>query len=600
MKNVSKFLLFYTLNHAVYFKIKMNYKKIFPILDWLPNYKKEFFKNDLGAGLAVGIMLIPQGIAYAMIAGLPPIYGLYTAMIPQMVYAIFGTSRQLSVGPVAMDSLIVASGVATLAEIGTEHFIEFAILLAFMMGVLQVLFGIFKLGFLVNFLSRPVISGFTSAAALIIALSQLKHLMGVDIQRNNKIHGLVLDALEHLKDINLITLAIGIISILILVFFKQFSKKIPAALVVVVLGIVIVKFFNLDQIGVKIVGDIPSGLPNFIVPSFEKQTLINLFPIALTLSFIGFLEAISVAKAIELKHNDYKVIPNQELIALGMGNIVGSFFQTYPATGGFSRTAVNNQAGAKTPMAAIISGTVVGLTLLFFTPLFYYLPEAVLAAIIIVAVFGLLDFSVPKQLLKYSKRELVILNVTLLITATVGIKEGIFVGVILSLGMLIYTTTKPHIAILGRIPDTHFYRNIKRFEGLLITSEEILIVRFDAQLFFANVQYFKDKLETSVAGKGKKLKLIIIDGESINSIDSSGVYMLNEVITKYRSMNIDITFTGMKGPVRDVLEKSGIIEKIGYQNCFLSIQEAVDAFEEGKKSKETGIKFSDYIKQTNS
>jgi sulfate permease, SulP family len=578
----------------------MNYKKIFPILDWLPNYKKEFFKNDLGAGLAVGIMLIPQGIAYAMIAGLPPIYGLYTAMIPQMVYAIFGTSRQLAVGPVAMDSLIVASGVATLAEIGTEHFIEFAILLAFMMGVLQILFGIFKLGFLVNFLSRPVISGFTSAAALIIALSQLKHLFGIDIQRNNQIHSLVYEALQNIKDTNLITLAIGVVSILILVFFKQFSKKIPAALVVVVLGILLVKFFNLDQIGVKIVGDIPSGLPDFIVPSFEKQTLIDLFPIALTLSFIGFLEAISVAKAVELKHNDYKVVPNQELIALGMGNIVGSFFQTYPATGGFSRTAVNNQAGARTPMAAIISGSVVGLTLLFFTHVFYYLPEAVLAAIIVVAVFGLLDFKVPKQLLEYSKRELVILNSTLLITATVGIKEGIFVGVILSLGMLIYTTTKPHIAILGRIPETHFYRNIKRFEGLLITSEEMLIVRFDAQLFFANVQYFKDKLETSVAGKGKKLKLIIIDGESINSIDSSGVYMLNDVITKYRRLNIDIAFTGMKGPVRDVLEKSGIIKKIGYQNCFLSIQEAVDAFEEGKKNKETGIKFSDYIKQTNS
>ncbi|MFZ2282234.1 MAG: solute carrier family 26 protein [Lutibacter sp.] len=578
----------------------MNIKKYVPILDWLPNYKMEFFKNDLGAGLAVGIMLIPQGIAYAMIAGLPPIYGLYTAMIPQMVYAVFGTSRQLAVGPVAMDSLIVASGVATLAQIGTEHFIEFAILLAFMVGVLQVLFGIFKLGFLVNFLSRPVISGFTSAAALIIALSQLKHLLGIDIQQNNKIYSLLFEAIQHLKDTNLITLSIGIVSILILVFFKQVSKKIPAALVVVVLGILVVKIFNLDQIGVKIVGDIPSGLPNFVVPSFEKQTLIDLFPIALTLSFIAFLEAISVAKAVELKHNDYKVIPNQELIALGLGNIVGSFFQTYPATGGFSRTAVNNQTGAKTPMAAIISGSVIGLTLLFFTPVFYYLPEAVLAAIIVVAVFGLLDFKVPKQLLKYSKRELVILNLTLLITATVGIKEGIFVGVILSLGMLIYTTAKPHIAILGRIPDTHFYRNIKRFEGLLITSEEILIVRFDAQLFFANVQYFKDKLESSVAGKGKKLKLIIIDGESINSIDSSGVYMLNDVITKYRSMHIDIAFTGMKGPVRDVLEKSGIIKKIGYQNCFLSIQEAVDAFEEGKKNKETGIKFSDYIKQTNS
>ena len=577
----------------------MNIKKFIPILEWLPNYKREFFKNDLGAGLAVGIMLIPQGIAYAMIAGLPPIYGLYTAMIPQIIYAIFGTSRQLAVGPVAMDSLIVASGVATLAEIGTEHFIEFAILLAFMMGVLQVLFGIFKLGFLVNFLSRPVISGFTSAAALIIALSQLKHLLGFNIQQS-KIHSILYEAFIHLRDTNLITLAIGIISIAVLVFFKQFSKKIPAALVVVVFGILVVKIFNLEQIGVKIVGDIPEGLPKFIIPAFEMKTIIDLFPIALTLSFIAFLEAISVAKAIELKHNDYKVIPNQELIALGMGNIVGSFFQTYPATGGFSRTAVNNQTGAKTPLAAIISALVVGLTLLFFTPVFYYLPEAVLGAIIIVAVFGLLDFTVPKQLLKYSKRELVILNITLLITATVGIKEGVFIGVVLSLGMLIYTSAKPHIAILGRIPDTHFYRNIKRFEGLLITSEEILIVRFDAQLFFANVQYFKDKLEDSVIEKGNKLKLIIIDGESINSIDSSGVYMLSDVIAKYKSMNIDIVFTGMKGPVRDVLEKSGIMKKISYQNCFLSIQEAVNAFEEGEKNKEAGRKYFDYLKQTNS
>lgn len=391
----------------------MNIKKFIPILDWLPNYKREFFKNDLGAGLAVGIMLIPQGIAYAMIAGLPPIYGLYTAMIPQIVYAIFGTSRQLSVGPAAMDSLIVASGVATLAEIGTEHFIEFAILLAFMVGVLQILFGFFKLGFLVNFLSRPVISGFTSAAALIIALSQLKHLLGFNIQQH-KIHSILFEVFKHLKETNLITLVIGLISILILIFFKWYSKKIPAALIVVVLGILVVKIFNLEQIGVKIVGEIPEGLPNFIVPKFEKKTLIDLFPIALTLSFIAFLEAMSIAKAVELKHNDYKVIPNQELIALGMGNIVGSFFQTYPATGGFSRTAVNDQTGAKTPLAAIISGIVVGLTLLFFTRVFYYLPEAVLGAIIVVAVFGLLDFTVPKQLLKYSKRELVILNITLI------------------------------------------------------------------------------------------------------------------------------------------------------------------------------------------
>lgn len=577
----------------------MNLKKYLPILDWLPNYKKDWLKGDIGAGITVGIMLIPQGIAYAMIAGLPPIYGLYTAMIPQIVYAIFGTSRQLAVGPVAMDSLIVASGVATLAQIGTENFIEFAILLAFMMGFLQVVFGFFKLGFLVNFLSRPVISGFTSAAALIIGLNQLKHILGVQITRDNRIHTLIFDAFQQLKEINWLTFAIGIASILILVFLKRLTAKIPAALVVVVLGIVLVRVFHLEQFGVQILGEIPKGLPEFIIPKFEKNTLIELFPIALTLSFIAFLEAISVAKAIEVKHTDYKVSPNQELIAIGLGNMVGSFFQTYPATGGLSRTAVNNQTGAKTPLAAIVSGLIVGVTLLFLTPVFFYLPKAVLGAIIIVAVYGLLDFSMPKELLSYSKRELIILNTTLIVTATVGIKEGIFIGIILSMAMLIYRSTKPHFAVLGQVKDTHFYRNVSRFEGLLNTTDDVLIVRFDAQLYFANVSFFKDKLEEFVAEKGAKLKLIIIDGESINSIDSSGIFMLKEIINKYKSMGIEIAFTGMKGPVRDILDKSEIIKKIDYSNCFMSIQEAVDVFEDKKKNKEIEVKYFEYIKQTN-
>jgi SulP family sulfate permease len=577
----------------------MNFKKYIPILDWLPNYKKVWLKGDLGAGLTVGIMLIPQGIAYAMIAGLPPIYGLYTAMIPQIVYAIFGTSRQLSVGPVAMDSLIVASGVTTLAQIGTENFIEFAILLAFMMGFLQVVFGFFKLGFLVNFLSRPVISGFTSAAALIIGLNQLKHLLGIQIIRDNRIHTLVIDAFQQIKEINWLTFAIGAASILILVFLKRLTTKIPAALVVVVLGIVLVRVFHLEQFGVQILGEIPKGLPEFTIPKFEKHTLMELFPIALTLSFIAFLEAISVAKAIEIKHTDYKVRPNQELIAIGFGNIVGSFFQTYPATGGLSRTAVNNQTGAKTPLAAIVSGLIVGVTLLFLTPVFFYLPKAVLGAIIVVAVYGLLDFSMPKELLTYSKRELVILNITLIVTATVGIKEGILTGIILSLAMLIYRSTKPHFAVLGQVKGTHFYRNVNRFEGLLKTSEDILIVRFDAQLYFANVSFFKDKLEDFVTEKGTKLKLIIIDGESINSIDSSGVFMLKELIDKYKNLGIDIAFSGMKGPVRDILDKSGVIKNKDYSSCFMSIQEAVDVFEDRKKNKEIEVKYFEYIKQTN-
>jgi len=576
----------------------MSLKSIFPIIEWFSNYQKEWLKGDISAGVTVGIMLIPQGIAYAMIAGLPPIYGLYTAMIPQIVYAIFGTSRQLAVGPVAMDSLIVASGVAALAKIGTDNFIEFAILLALMMGVLQLLFGIFKLGFLVNFLSKPVISGFTSAASLIIGLNQLKHLTGMNISRNNKLQNIVVEAVQHLQEIHWLTFLIGVLSIGILILFKKYLKKIPAALVVVVLSILAVKLFHLEQYGVKIVGKIPEGLPHFRVPHFDKKILIDLFPIALTLSFIAFLEAISVAKAVEIKHNDYKIVPNQELIALGMSNIIGSFFQTYPATGGFSRTAVNDQAAAKTPLAAIISALVVALTLLFLTPVFYYLPKAVLAAIIMVAVFGLLDFNVPKQLLKYSKRDLVILNITLLVTATIGIKEGILTGVVLSLGMLIYKSARPHIAILGRVPETHFYRNRKRFKDVII-DENILIIRFDAQLHFANTTYFKDKLQEYAKYKGEKLKLLIIDGESLNSLDSSAVYALDEVIDFFNKKNVEIAFTGLKGPVRDTISKSKLIDKIGIDHCFMSIQEAVDCYENVCNETESGKKFNKFIEQSN-
>ena len=573
----------------------MNLNRILPILDWLPNYKKEWLKGDLTAGLTVGIMLIPQGIAYALIAGLPPIYGLYTAMIPQVVYAIFGTSRQLAVGPVAMDSLIVAAGVATLAEVGSNHFIEFAILLAFIMGLLQILFGVFRLGFIVNFLSKPVISGFTSAAALIIGFSQLNNLLGIQLERNNKLQYLLIDAYHHLYEIHWLTFAIGVISIASIILIKKYLKKIPAALLVVVLSILIVKIFQLDQQGVSIIGEIPKGLPEFRVPSFDKKIILDLFPIALTLSFIAFLEAISVAKAIEPKHPEYKVNPNQELIALGMGNFIGSFFQTYPATGGFSRTAVNEQSDAKTPLSALVSAAIIALTLLFLTPLFYYLPKTVLAAIIMVAVFGLLDFKIPKQILKFSKRDLVILNVTLIVTATVGIKEGIFVGVVLSVIMLTYKSTKPHIAVLGKVPNTHFYRNRKRFKEVEI-HDEILIIRFDAQLHFANTTYFKDKLQEYSTYKGTQLKLLIIDGESINSLDSSAIYALIEILDYFNTKKVTIAFTGLKGPVRDKMIKSGFMAKANEDLFFMSIQEAVDWYHTGFQEE----KFQKYLKQENS
>ncbi|WP_456464185.1 SulP family inorganic anion transporter [Lutibacter sp.] len=573
----------------------MKYANFFPFLNWLPSYKKSWLKGDFSAGLTVGIMLIPQGIAYAMIAGLPPIYGLYTAMIPQFIYAFFGTSRQLAVGPVAMDSLIVASGVGAIAVVGSEHFITLAILLALLMGIMQLAFGVFRLGFLVNFLSKPVISGFTSAAALIIGLNQLKHVFGVNMQRNNQLQYIILDAFSQIKFINWLTFAIGIGSILLLIIFKKYAKKLPGALIVVVLGILVVKFFNLNDYGVKIVGEIPKGLPAFKMQHLDIETLKELAPIALTLALIAFMEAISVAKAIESKHNNYKVNANKELIALGLGNIVGSFFQTYPSTGGFSRTAINNQAGANTPLAAIFSALIVALTLLFLTPLFYYLPKAVLGAIIMVAVFGLLDFSVPKQLWRYTKRDLLILNITLIVTVTIGIKEGIITGVILSLVMLIYKSTKPHVAILGNVPNTYLYRNIKRFNDL-IDLKDVLIIRFDAQLHFANTTYFKDTIYSEAQKKGDDLKVIIIDGESLNNLDSSGVYALEEILKYFKEKEIDIYFTGLKGPVRDTIYKSNIIQNIGQEHCFMSIQEAIDHY----KNKTVNVNIKMYTNQRNS
>jgi SulP family sulfate permease len=577
----------------------MNFKNILPVLGWLPNYKKAWLKGDLGAGLTVGVMLIPQGIAYAMIAGLPPIYGLYTAMIPQIVYAIFGTSRQLSVGPVAMDSLIVASGVGAIAAVGSEYFIFLAILLALIMGAIQVLFGIFRMGFLVNFLSKPVISGFTSAAALIIALNQLKYLFGVNMPRSNQLQVILYEAFKQINNINWPSFVIGSIGIVLIVFLKKKYKKIPGSLVAVVFGVLAVKIFQLEQYGVSILGEIPQGLPSFKVPQLNREILEQLAPLGLTLALIGFLEAISVAKSIEAKHNDYKVDANKELIALGLGNMVGAFFQSYPSTGGFSRTAVNNSTGAKTPLASIFSALVVAFTLLCLTPLFFYLPKAIIASIIIVAVFGLLDFKVPNQLWKYTKRDLIILNATLIITATVGIKEGIMTGVILSLVMLIYKSSKPHVAILGRVPETKMYRNIKRFDDLEVL-DHILVIRFDAQLHFANSAYFKDTLTSESINKGPKLKLVIINGKSLNSLDSSGIYVLKEVIDYFKEKKIKLYFCGLNGPVRDTLYKSEIISEIGEEQCFLKTQDAIDAYEKNKNNEEIDVDKFKYVRQTNS
>ena len=574
----------------------MNFRAILPILEWAPNYQRRWLKGDIGAGLTVGVMLIPQGMAYASIAGLPAVYGLYASIVPILIYAVLGTSRQLAVGPVAMVSLLTATAIGSIDGINLETYIAYAILLAFLVGAIQFLLGLFRLGFLVNFLSHPVVSGFTSAAALIIGLSQLKHLLGVEIPRSHHIHEIILFAFDNLNQINGIALLVGILGILIIVFSKKINKSLPGQLFAVIFGILAVTLFGLGEgpNAISIVKEIPDSLPQFGIPDFKWEVIKLLVPMALTISLISFMESIAVAKAIQTKHRDYNVVPNKELVALGLANVIGSFFQAYPTTGGFSRTAVNDQAGAKSGLASIISALLIIITLLILTPLFYNLPKTILASVIMVAVFGLIDFKEAIHLFKSNIIDFWMLIATFIATLSLGVEIGIGIGVVLSLVMVLYKTTRPHTARLAKVPNTHFYRNIERFNDLQF-NEELLIYRFDAQLYFANTNYFKDKLYEYERSKTRKLKLIIIHGESINNIDSTAIHMLEEVVHDFNSRGIKVYFTGLKGPIRDILFKSGFMRKINSNNFFMSIQEAVDYYEKQKENNN----LDKYVNQVN-
>lgn len=549
-----------------------------PIFEWLPSYKKNELKGDMWAGITVGIMLIPQGMAYAMIAGLPPIYGLYAAFIPQIIYSIFGTSRQLSVAPVAMISLLIGAGISEFAAQGSEAYIKMAILLAMIVGVLQLLFGLFRMGFLVNFLSQPVISGYTSSAAIIIGLSQLKHLLGVDMPSSNLIHEIFQHTVSSLNQVHLLTIVIGIISIILIILLKKLNKSLPGPLIIVILGVLLVAIFNLNSAGVKIVGTVPEGLPSFEIPSISVSEVSSLLPLALLISMVGFMESISISKAIQLKKRNYRVSANKELIGLGFANISGSLFGSFPVSGGFSRTAVNEQAGANTNLSSWISAALVGLTLLFFTPLFYNLPKAILAAIIMVAVFGLIDVKTAVLLFKTNKKDFAMLMATFISTLVFGVQIGILTGVVLSLGLVIHRSVYPHLAELGKLQDTNYYRNLSRFPEAT-EREDALIFRFDSELYFANINYFRERLEQMMLKKGKNLKVIILNAQSIYAMDSSAAKGLEEIVNDCHSRGIEFYMTEVIGPVRDVLKKTGLFEKIGKDHFRMRIQDALDYFD---------------------
>lgn len=572
----------------------MKIQAYIPILEWLPTYSRAQFRGDLPAGLTAGVLLIPQSIAFAMIAGVPPIYGLYASTMPMILYAIFGTCRQLSVGPVSIVSLLTFASVSTMAQPESWQYVQLTITLSLVVGVIQILVGLFQLGFLVNFLSHPVISGFTSASAVIIAIGQFKHILGVSLEKEAYVYQAIGSIIHQMNYVNGYALSIGIGSIALILILRKIHKSIPAPLLVVALGVLLTWGLHLTEYGVKIVGYIPSGLPIPMVPPTDWLNIRRLLPSAFIIAMVSFVESIAIAKAMQHRHRDYKVRPNQELLALGIAKIGAAFFQAFPTTGGFSRTAVNEQAGAQTGMAAIISSLLVIITLLFLTPLFYYLPHAALGAVIIMAVWRLIDFKEARYLLKSDLADFIMMMVTFLGTLFIGVEEGIGLGVILSLAVMIYRSTRPHLAVLGRIADTNVYKNVGRFDDLEVRPD-LLIIRFDAQLYFANVNFFENRLDQLVSQKGEALRAIILNAESINRIDSSGFHLLLDLQEVFRSRQVEFFFTNVQGPVRDMLTRSGFINKIGRAHFFLHVQEAVDYLD----SKCPKSDFEHYILQTN-
>lgn len=555
-------------------------RRFLPFLDWFPKYQKKDFRNDMMAGLTVGIILIPQGMAYAMIAGLPPVYGLYAALVPILVYAFLGTSRQVAIGPVAMDSLVVAAGLGTLAISGIEDYILMALFLSFMVGLFQLSLGLLRMGFLVNFMSKPVINGFTSAAAFIIIFSQMKHLLGVELANSNKFHEQVINTIQSIPLANFYDLGIGVVGIFLLMAIKKWFRNWPATLIVVVMATAAVYFFDLERHGVEIVGVVPAGLPSFQFHNFSWVKVTEIWPIALALALIGYLEMISIGKALEEKNNVETMDPNQELVALGTANMVGSFFQSYPVTSSFSRSAINRDAGARSPIASLISMLMVVLTLLFLTHLFYYLPIAALASIIMFSVVGLIDLNYPEYLWKQHRDEFAVLGITFLFTLSIGIVEGILIGVLLALLLMVYRTSKPHFAVLGNIKGSDYYKNVNRFGEEIVIREDLLIVRFDSQLYFGNTTYFKSELFKYIHAKGPRLKGVILNAEAITYIDASASNMMIQVINEIHKMGIKFYIAGAIGPTRDIIFNTGIINTLDKSHLFVKIKEAVAYFDD--------------------
>ncbi|EGG24509.1 Sulfate transporter [Cavenderia fasciculata] len=620
------------------FKFQKKHKKkaihyllnLVPIVSWIKGYKwTSDIKGDLVAGLTVGVMLIPQGMAYAMVAGLPPIYGLYSSIAPVIAYSIFGTSRELSVGPFAIISLLcleTVNGEVGATSTNMQHRVSVSILLAFVCGILQLILGLLRFGFVANFLSDPVKTGFISGCALIIGSSQIKHILGYSVDNTNFLPLLIGRYLAHITKTNWWAVFIGVLGIVMLVGIKKinarFKIKIPGPLVVVILFTLLSFLIDFENRGhIPVVGHVPSGIPSPRFPTIQSDPGIDvdtnwfgvtarILPGALVLVLVGFISSVSVSSKFAEKNN-YTIDANQELIALGASDFVGSFFLAFPVGASLSRTAVNAQSGAVSQLAGIVCALIIVIAILLLTPVVYFLPKAILASIVVVAIVDLIEYKIAFQLWKVHRKDLVLYCVSLFSTITLGILQGILIGIVASLLLIIYRSAYPPFAVLGRLPGTEIYKNIKRVPQAE-TFKGIQIVRIDGSIYFANTQFIKKKLRgyepfrkrgvdlddmdsssdqsddsdyddssivemATVDIDGNPTKgAIIIDCSSMNDIDSTGIRMLKELVMEFRAKQLVLYFASVKGYIRDLLKKGGVVEHYGADHFFWTINDAVE------------------------
>jgi sulfate permease, SulP family len=554
----------------------MTIARYLPVLEWGKGYGGQTLTNDLVAALIVTIMLIPQSLAYAMLAGLPPEIGLYASMLPIIAYALFGTSRTLAVGPVAVVSLMTLAAAGNIGAPGSAEFIAAALVLALLSGVILLAMGVLRLGFLANLLSHPVVSGFITASGIIIATSQLKSVLGISAH-GEAMPELLSSLAGNIGDVSLPTLAIGVAAIAFLFWVRKGLKPLlirfglaarPAELVAKAGPIFAVAFstlaviaFDLEAQGVQIIGDIPQSLPPLTIPLFDTELWQVLLIPALLISIIGFVESVSVAQTLAAKRRQ-RIDPDQELIGLGAANVAAGFSGGYPVTGGFARSVVNFDAGAETPAAGAFTAVGIGLAALFLTPLLYALPIATLAATIIVAVLSLVDFKTPREIWRYSKPDFAAMMATILVTLLAGVEPGVIAGVALSLALYLWRSSRPHAAIVGRVPETEHFRNIKRHK--VFTDPRILTIRIDESLTYFNARWLEEFVLEQVSEQPDVRHLVLMCS-AVNAIDASALESLEAINHRLQDSGVKLHLSEVKGPVMDALERSAFLHELSGQ-----------------------------------